>query len=354
MCNTISKALARLASLGSGALPNEPVTIRGWGRDEEIDVRVDIHHHLVPPGYANLLVRPGQEKSPYFAEVMSWTPQRAIERMDSVGIDTAMTSVVGAGGWPEGPTLFPQFMRESNEFAARVALDYPGRFGVFAGVPLPFVDASLVEIGYALDKLSADGLCVYTSYAGIRLGDPRFDPVMEELNRRSAVVFIHPVGSPDLEKLVPGLAVGFTELVFETARTIASLLFNGAFARFPKIRFIFPHGGGALPVLTERWNLLGKSDERYAAYMPNGVAAELARHHYDLATIATPKMYEAVRAFAPIDRLLLGTDYPLLDIGSTGRGLGGIALSDDETNAINHRNAERLFPRLVAPSSNRM
>lgn len=310
-------------------------------------MRIDVHHHLVPPGFSHLLVRPGQEQSPYFDEVTNWTPARAIERMDSDGIDTAVTSVVGAGGWPAGETAFPAFMRQCNEYAAQCMADYPSRFGMFAGVPLPYIDASLAEIAHSLDDLKADGVCIYTSYNGIRIGNPQLDPVLEELNRRNALVFIHPVGSPLLEQLVPGLAVGYTELVFETSRTIASMLFNGAFARFPDIRFIFPHGGGALPLLTERWNLLGRTDERFAALIPHGVEAELARHCYDMATIATPRMYDALRAFVPADRILFGSDYPLLKIGSTGEGLARITLTPEERHAINRGNAERLMPRFT-------
>ncbi|BCI51389.1 hypothetical protein NIIDNTM18_06670 [Mycolicibacterium litorale] len=308
---------------------------------------IDTHHHLVPPGSVALYVPPGQEKATYAGRVRSWKPREAIEQMDSAGIAAAITSVVAAVGMPERPQELARLVRSFNEFGAEVVRDHPQRFGFLAGVPLPNVDAALEEISYALDDLKADGLCVFSSHAGIRLGDPRVDPVIAELDARRAVVLVHPTGSPMLDQLVPGLGVGLTELAFETPRTIASLLFNGVFHRYPKVRYIFPHGGGALPMLTERWNILGRSDERYSEFVAGGVEKVLGRYHYDVATVATSAMHTAVRTFAPPQRLLFGTDYPLLPIDITGSALKNVGISPDELMDLSYRNALNLFPRFV-------
>ncbi len=131
-------------------------------------------------------------------------------------------------------------------------LEHPARFGSFALLPLPDVDGALEELTYALDILHLDGVGLFSSVNDRYLGDPLFDPLFDELNRRNAVVFIHPTHCEAPEHMglrAPPFAV---EYVFDTTRAIVNLIYTGTLKRCPDIRFIVAHGGGTVPFLAER------------------------------------------------------------------------------------------------------
>jgi 6-methylsalicylate decarboxylase len=178
-------------------------------------------------------------------------PSGAIEKMDQAGVGTAINSISTPGVWFDDGNAARIRARECNDFGARLMRDYPGRFGMFAAIPLPDTDGSLREIEYALDVLKLDGVGVLTSYTGKLLGDPLFSPVFDELNRRKAVVFVHPTSSC-CDNPIPGVDTALIEFPMDTTRTITSLLISGAFARYSNIRFIFSHGGGMLIPVANR------------------------------------------------------------------------------------------------------
>ena len=212
--------------------------------------RVDVHHHLFPPFYVEAMK--DQMAASGFAP-RPWSPTTSLDMMDKHGIATAFVSPVQrlvmdsqSGRDEKGRTL----ARKSNEYGAQMVRDYPGRFGNFAGLPLPDTDGSLKEIAYSLDVLKADGIALWTSYMDKWMGDPSFAPVYEELNRRGAVVFVHPARASCCRNL-SGQS-GIIEYDIDTARAIDSLLWDGTLAKNPDIRFIFSHSGGAFPVLAAR------------------------------------------------------------------------------------------------------
>src|ERR1700722_18804696 len=208
--------------------------------------RIDVHHHIVSPGFVAELHARLQPPT------LNWTPQRSIEDMARGGVATAITSVttpgVGIGDHEQGRRL----ARESNDYAARLAADYPGRFGIFVAVPLPHIEASLREIEYGLDVLEADGIALFTSYRDTWLGAPAFEPVMAELDRRKALVFVHPEAPLCCRGLLPGVHEHVLEYGFDTTRAITRILFSGTAVRYRDIRWIFSHGGGTTPFLAER------------------------------------------------------------------------------------------------------
>src|SRR2546426_998366 len=214
--------------------------------------------------------------------------EKSTADMDKAGVAPGMTSI---------PTPAMRFLddagarklaRECNDYSAKLAADSKGRFGMFAAMPMPYVDATLQEIAYALDTLKADGIGLLTSYGDKWLGDPAFAPVMDELNRRKAVVSTHPTTANCCANLMPDVPESIIEWGTDTTRTIASLVFSGTAARCQALKIIFSHGGGTMPFLTERFVRLPLINKNLDARVPNGVEHELKRVYFDTAPASHP------------------------------------------------------------------
>ncbi len=192
---------------------------------------IDLHHHMLPPAYMaearHRVVAQGQGYLP--PTVLQWTPENSLAEMDQAGVATAILSISTPGVWFGAVHEARSLARKCNEYAARLVRDHPGRFGLFAAVPLPDIEGSLREIAYALDVLQADGIGLMTSYGDKWPGDPVYAPVFAELNRRKAVVYIHPTGPDCCRDLISFVPYVFTELPHDTTRAVTSLLFSGAF-----------------------------------------------------------------------------------------------------------------------------
>ena len=306
--------------------------------------RIDVHHHLFSPTYMSLSDPAGHGNPRSVPALAHWTPARAVEEMDKAGIATAVLSIA-TGGIPakqagESRTL----ARDSNEYGAQMVRDYPGRFGLFASLPLLDQDASLREIEYGLDTLKADGIALTTNYGDKWPGDPAFVPVFEELNRRKAVVFVHPTTPTCCGNLIPGVPATWAEYDFDTTRAITSFLVNGAFTRFPNVRFIFTHSGGTIPVLARRIAELFPPE--LADRAPNGVESEVKKLYFDIANAANPSSLAALTKLVSTSQILFGTDFPFVRISTTVDGFRDFGFSAKDVQAINSGNAMRLFPRL--------
>jgi predicted TIM-barrel fold metal-dependent hydrolase len=212
---------------------------------------------------------------------------------------------------------------------------------------MPYVDDSLKEIAYALDTLKMDGVCLLTSYGDRWLGDPAFAPLMDELDRRQAVVFVHPNLPACCANVVPGIPPQVVEYGADTARAIANLLFTGTSVRCRNMRLIFTHGGGAMPMFMDRYTSIAITDRRFAEFTPDKVIAELRRFHYDTALAANAPAMAALRHVAPISQILFGTDFPLRASDDQAAALQAL-FNADERMAIERGNALRLLPRLRA------
>jgi len=313
--------------------PRTPAKVR-----ESKPRRIDVHHHIVPPAYARSV---GPER----AFLDSWSPAAALADMDRGGSATALTCIYAGGalaGHPEARGI----ARECNEYAVRMAADYPGRFGSFATLPMPDVEGSLREIEYALDVLEADGIYLQTSYGNKWLGDEAFAPLWQELNRRKAVVFMHPHAPDCCAGLLPGIPPAVIEYATDTTRAIASLVFSGTATRCPEVRFIFSHAGGTMPFLIERFTRLSKRKD-YAERLPRGVLPELKRFYYELAQAAHPMAVASLRQLVNVSQILFGTDYPYRTTADIAKGLGKCGFSASELQRINRGNALKLFPRFA-------
>jgi predicted TIM-barrel fold metal-dependent hydrolase len=274
-----------------------------------------------------------------------WSLQKSLDDMGEAGVATAVLSITTPGFWFGDGHETRRLVRLCNDYAARLVADHPGRFGLFAALPLPDVEGSLREIEYALDTLKADGVGLYTDYQAKYLGDPAFSPVLAELDRRKCVVYTHPACPDCCKNLVPGVSEASIEYGTDTTRTIASLVFSGAVARYGNIKFIFSHAGGTMPFLIERFDRLALSTAA-KAHLPHGLRHELARFHYDTAQSANPSALSCLLKIASVSQVLYGTDFPFRTSIEHVEGLRTCGFSAAELNAIERDNALQLLSRL--------
>lgn len=309
--------------------------------------RIDTHHHHYPPVYVEKTGDVLKHTTHSFYErLKSWRPSQAIEAMDKNGIAVAVLSVATPSVWLGDAESSRSFAREVNEAAARIQADHRGRFGHFAALPLPDVEGSLREIDHAFGKLDADGVALTTNYFDRYPGDEAFAPVFEELDRRKAVVYFHPTAASFAFNVLPGVPPPTIEFPFDTTRAIASLLFGGTLHRCPNIKWIFSHGGGALPMVAGRLAGFAKNRPELNVRAPNGVMHELRKLYFDVVGVTSPGALRALLDIVPISQLLFGSDYPFWDPEITVKGLGGLKLAATDLAAIERDNARRLLPGL--------
>jgi 6-methylsalicylate decarboxylase len=343
------KFLKALAMAGAGAiLPGKAIGNSLFPQAISPSVRpmlgrIDVHHHLFPPFYLKAMEE--QMRTGGF-NPRPWTPSTSIDMMDKHGIATAFVSPVQRlvmDSMSDRSEKGRSLARQNNEYAAQMVKDFPGRFGNFAALPLPDTDGSLKEIAYALDVLKADGIALWTSYMDKWLGDPSFAPVYEELNRRNAVVFVHPARASCCRSLAG--QSGIIEYDIDTARAIDSLLWDGTLAKNPNIRFIFSHSGGAFPVLAAR--IIDDFPKNRADKIPHGVEYEFKKLYFDTAHAGRAPALDALKDIVPISQIMYGSDAPIRNYELTDEWLVQYAgFSEDDWKAINRGNAESLFPRL--------
>ena len=310
--------------------------------------RIDVHHHIVPPEYVKALSDRGITESggmPF----PQWGADTALDLMDRHSIETAITSISCPGVYFGDLAFARDLARRCNEISARLVSDHPQRFGAFAVLPLPDVEAALLELEYALDTLKLDGVTLLASIGNQYLGDPAFDALFAELNRRKTVVFIHPAVPPgsDVPKLI--LPPSLVEFTFDTTRAVTNLLFSGTLERYPDIRFILSHAGGTVPYLAWRISL-GEWLPGMIERVPQGVIAYLKRLYYDTALSTTSYTLRSLQELVDISQIIFGSDYPFLPepaIAATIADLQGYDGFDEKARAaIEHDNALGLFPRL--------
>ena len=237
--------------------------------------------------------------------ILAWTPQRALEELDANGIARAIGSMSTPGVWRGDAAEAGAHAAAWNDYAAGMVAAHPTRFGFFATIPLPATELALPEIARA-DGLGADGVGLFTNYDGRYLGDEAFAPVLRDLERRGAVVFVHPT-APAYAAPLPDLLPQFMEFAFETARAIVSLLLAGCSVRYPNIRWIFSHSGGALPILADRLDRLFDKPA-YREKLPHGFKEALSQFYFDSTGMSSPANADLVRAIAPPSHLLFGSD----------------------------------------------
>jgi 6-methylsalicylate decarboxylase len=314
--------------------------------------RIDVHAHFLPDVYVRALARAGLTTLDGGIPIPKWSVEGALGLMDRHQIATAMVSLTSPSAHflplGERPTL----VAEVNDAGVELVQSYPGRFGYFATLPMPDVEASLAELRRAFDELGVDGIVLQTNTDGVYLGAPTLAPIFAELNRRKATLFLHPTSPPCFDALGLGRPAPLLEFPLDTTRTIVDLLYARTLQTNPDIKVIVPHGGAALPALIARiaaFAGLPFIEPRPASEAE--VFETLARLYYDVALSAHPVPFAALRRIAPITQILFGSDWPFTPEAGVARNLHQLTqandLSESDARAIARENAERIFPRLA-------
>lgn len=299
--------------------------------------RIDTHHHIVPACYADWLTRRGISAGGL--PIPSWSPEASLDLMDQSGIERAYFSVSTPGVHLGDDAEARAMARNVNEAAAEVVSRHPGRFGFFATLTLPDVEGALSAVQYAYDVLHADGVVLLTSVRGTYLGDPSFEPLMEELDRRRAVVFVHPC-EPMLAP-VPGIPPFAADFLLDTTRAAINMARAGWLERYSRVRIILSHAGGFVPFAAER---IGRNCSEDGSI--EGGIRRLRRFYFDTALSSSPYALPSLLAFADPEHILFGSDWPYAPAARSlhfSRLLDEYSLTDAQRLAVNRGNAERLF-----------
>lgn len=321
--------------------------------------KIDVHSHFVPPKYRQACEENGHSHPDGMPAVPPWTEEAHLEMMDSINVSKAILSITSPGTHlvHGNDKLARTVTRECNEYAADMKKRYPQRIGFFASTPLPDVQGTLEEVKYALDKdkLNADGIAVKTNHHGTYLGHKDFDPVMEELNSRKAIVFIHPttpcMTSGQEAVPLPGFPRPMFEFFFETARAAINLFMSGTVERYPHITYILSHCGGALPPMIRRFSsaapILGLGD----MVSPDIVKERFSKQFYfDTAGWAFPEQIKGLLEYTTVDRILYGSDFPFTPLKFVtelsqdhDKFLPEVFSSREDQEALRYKNALRLL-----------
>jgi predicted TIM-barrel fold metal-dependent hydrolase len=313
--------------------------------------RIDVHHHIIPDEYATALDEAGYSMVAG-VERPAWSAALSFEVMDEHGIEVAIGSISAPGVHFGDDSKATALARLCNEAAADLAAKHPGRFGGFALLPLPDVDGALREVEHALDVLELDGVVLLASQNdGRYLGDPVFDELLAELDRRQAVAFIHPAIPTSQQHIPVDIPVFAMEFTFDTTRAAFNLAYTGALERHPNIRFILSHAGGTVPYLAWRFNLLWFRDPELMKRAPKGGMHYLTQLYYDTALSANPHALRSLTELVGPDRILFGSDYPFAPEPLTGVTVEGVrsfdGFDDAARECIERGNALDLFPRVA-------
>ncbi len=309
-------------------------------------LRIDTHHHAVPPDYRKALRKAGIDDAGGRA-MPDWSVESALQTMDELNVGTGIMSVSAPGTtFLPIPADAASLARDLNDFSAGVVASDPDRFGFFATLPMPHVDESVAETVRALDDLNADGVILLANHAGTYVGEEGQDELFSALDTRSAVVFIHPAELPG--PTVRGVVPWAADFLLDTTRAAYLLVRNGIRRKYPNIRFILSHGGGFVPYASHRMAMAIFAD---TGQNPEGFLDDFAGFYFDTALSSTEAALPTLLAFAKPGHITFGSDFPFAPQAASQYFVAGLekydGLDDQTRAAIDRTNALALFPRLT-------
>jgi predicted TIM-barrel fold metal-dependent hydrolase len=308
---------------------------------------IDVHSHPILPFGQGAPVGPGQKQP-------DWSVESALSYMEEHDISACVLSDPESANHTKGQQA-RDIARRVNETLADIVSRHPSRFGAVATLPGQDPDGAMAEIAYALDTLKLDGVSTSTSVNDVYLGDAQFDPWFAELNRRGATLFVHPTFTKASLTLLIGLNPSVLEFMFDTTRMIANMVATGAKQRFSDIKIISTHGGGTIPYLVNRIEMLehafGVGPGRLEL-SPEEVRKGIASFYYDLTAATSEAQLGAILKLVPVSQLVMGLDYPLMPKSTFAPAIADIgrypAFNEADLESLSYGNAGRLYPALKA------
>ncbi len=315
--------------------------------------RIDVHAHYLG-GAVESLFASGFTLAGGYRIPAGWTAEGALAFMDRHEIAAQILSAPWPfAGTAEDPDFARRFCRDVNHDYAELIAAHPGRFGAFTAVPLDDPDTMLAEIAYGLDELGLDGVMLTSNSVGHYFGEPFYEPVLAELDRRQVPVFVHPTDCPHVDVLGFGRPSSVCEYPFDTARNIVNALYTGVFQRYPGLRLILPHCGGVLPTLGWRiaeHTVMGRGPED-ADIGPQHVTDALRGLYYDTALAGAAHSLLPTLQVTDADHVLFGSDWPAAPEATVARTIGNLVdfdgFSAEQLAGVDRGNAARLFPRFA-------
>jgi predicted TIM-barrel fold metal-dependent hydrolase len=308
---------------------------------------IDVHAHYVPASYRAALMDNGHGQPDGFPQIPDWSAEEHVAAMDRLGIATSLLSISSPGVHLADEPAARDLAREVNEAGRRAVVDHPGRFGLLGSLPLPDVDAAIAEIAHCCARLDVAGFALLTNIGGTYLGDPAFQPVFRELDRRGARLFIHPTSPACWQHTSLGRPRPMLEFFFDTTRAVVDLVLNGTVARHPGVEFIIPHAGATLPMVADRVSIFS----RLLGVDPAvDVLRDLGRLHFDLAGFPVPRQLDALLTLTTIEHLHYGSDYPFTPEFAAAMASERLAEVGDPPGSVLdalRANTDRLFPALT-------
>jgi predicted TIM-barrel fold metal-dependent hydrolase len=314
--------------------------------------RIDVHAHYLG-GTMGSLIDSGVRLSGNYKMPVRWTSDEALAHMDRHEIATQILSTPWGGvGTAEDPEFATRFCRSANQECAELIAKYPDRFGAFTSVTLNNPEIALAEIAYGLDELGLDGVVLTSNSLSRYFGQPFYEPILADLNRRRIPVFVHPIDSPRIDELSFRRPSSIVEFPFDTARNITNAIYSGVFQRYPDLILILAHCGGALPTLGWRiaeHTTMGRGPED-ADIDPDHVTEVLRGLYYDTALAGARHSLLPTLQVTSANHILFGTDWPAAaepTVVHNIDNLTGFGFTDNELAGIERDNAIRLFPRFA-------
>jgi len=322
--------------------------------------RIDVHHHFIPPFYAEAVNASGGDPSGW--PLPPWTLPATLSIMNRTHTSTTILSVTAPGVELPGISSEDQvkLARQLNEHASDLRNSNPTTIGFFATVPsLLDTPAALSEITYALDVLHADGVTLFTHYgdANYYLGHPSFRPIWEALNARKAVVFIHPTHPVDTNLVDISLPQPVADYTHETTRTALDLIMSGYKREFPDVKIILSHAGGTLPMLLTRAALLIEGlPERFNPLQKSAteIMEDGKSFYFDLALSTSGNVLDSLLRHFPKEHVLFGSDFPHAGgpaVLAFSKMLDEYEMDKDVRKMVEFGNGMKLFQRLSGNSA---
>ncbi len=277
------------------------------------DIRcIDFHAHPVSDAFRKAMkdlgIDPMEEDG---FPLPKWSAEEHLAFMDEAGIDYSILSAPVPHIYNGDPEKAKTAAGKINEETAEIVRKYPDRFGFVGLVSLPDVEAAIEETAYAMDVLGASGMKVATNMGGIYLGDPLFDLLMEEWNKRKALVIIHPCRARKRpENVITGTVAAIYEYPADTTRAVLNMIANRIMTRFPDIRFVVPHCGSFLPYMVQRFTGVSGILASMGMMETVNVQAEFEKLYFDIAGDPEPVQLKMLQMVASDDHIVYGSDFP--------------------------------------------